>query len=432
MTTGDMRCAGGMACACAIGLAFGAIGAQFNIIDYGASVGDRLQTKSIQAAIDACHAAGGGEVVVPDGVFRTGGIELKSGVTLRLLDGAILEGSRDPEDYRYPGEPKRWMRSLVRADGARDISIVGGRYSAIDGRNCYDAQGEEGYRGPHAVRFTGCTNVILSGYTIRDSANWAHAIFQCAEVDVRNVRVYGGHDGLDVHCCFNVRIDGCEFHTGDDCIAGFGNREVNVSNCILDCSCNAVRFGGTDCLFAGCRMTHPAMFGHRLGLSSEEKRLAVTHGEALRRGGRMFSYYCDWRWGKALPRPGNIVFRDCVFDRPSQLFWMDFDEKQRWCCNKPLASIAFERCEVLGVDSVASIRGGAEDPIDFVMRDCLVTSAKGAHDEPVISAFNFKRILLENVKFEGYEEKPCVEKRSGGDVLVRGGTEVEVVFRQDP
>ena len=56
-----------------------AIGSEFNIVDYGARIGDRLQTKSIQAAIDACHAAGGGEVVVPEGVFRTGGIELKSG-----------------------------------------------------------------------------------------------------------------------------------------------------------------------------------------------------------------------------------------------------------------------------------------------------------------------------------------------------------------
>jgi len=418
--------------ALAIAAASSAIGAEFNIVDYGAHIGDRLQTKSIQAAIDACHAAGGGEVVVPEGVFRTGGIELKSGVALHLLDGAILEGSRDPEDYRYPAEPRRWMRSLIRADGARDIAIVGGRHSAIDGRNCYDPEGEEAYRGPHAIRFTGCTNVSLKGYSIRDSANWAHALFQCAKVDVRNVRVYGGHDGLDVHCCSDVRIVESEFHTGDDCIAGFGNCGVTVSNCVLDCSCNAVRFGGTDCLFVGCRMTHPATFGHRWGLSAEEKRLAVTHGEAVRHGGQMFSYYCDRRWGDDLPRPGNIVFRDCVFDRPSRLFVMSFDGRNQWCCNKPLASIAFERCEVLGVGCVASIYGGAEDPIDFVMRDCRVTPAKGKEGAPPISAYNFKRILLDGVRFEGYRGRPCVVKRSEGEVLARGGTEVDMAFRPDP
>ena len=40
-----------------------AAGATFNVVDFGARVTDCLVTTNIQAAIDACHRAGGGEVV---------------------------------------------------------------------------------------------------------------------------------------------------------------------------------------------------------------------------------------------------------------------------------------------------------------------------------------------------------------------------------
>ena len=71
----------------------------WNIRDYGACFSDRLQTEKIQKAIDDCFLAGGGRVVVPCGVYMTGGIRLRSRVELYLESGAILRGSRDPEDY---------------------------------------------------------------------------------------------------------------------------------------------------------------------------------------------------------------------------------------------------------------------------------------------------------------------------------------------
>jgi len=45
----------------------------YNIKDYRAVCSDRLQTEAIQAALDACFLAGGGRVVVPAGVYLTGG-----------------------------------------------------------------------------------------------------------------------------------------------------------------------------------------------------------------------------------------------------------------------------------------------------------------------------------------------------------------------
>ena len=407
-----------------------AAAATFNVVDFGARVTDCLVTTNIQAAIDACHLAGGGEVVVPEGVFRTGGLELKSGVTLRLLDGATLEGSANCADYAYAGEARAWYRGLLRADGAHDIAVVGGRYSVIDGRNCFDPNGEECYRGPHAIRFTGCTNVTLKGYSIRDSANWAHALFRCANVKVDMVRVYGGHDGFDAHASSNVVVSACEFHVGDDAIAGFGNDCMIVRDTILDSSCSAARFGGRNCLFERCRTVFPGSFGHRWSLSADDKRRAVNHGETLRHSGSGFTYYCDFRWGE-VPRPENIVFRDCTFDRPAGFFRFRFDGRSQWCCNRPLASITFESCEILGVRTLGSFYGGAEDPLSITLKNCRVTAAPDIPAQPVLSGYNFKKIRFENVSLVGFPD-PYIEKRSEGEVEIAGGTPVRVTFREDP
>src|ERR1700722_12549456 len=56
---------------------------KFLITDYGA-VGNGTAdcTKAFRDAIDECHRAGGGQVLVPAGIFLTGPIHLKSNVDL--------------------------------------------------------------------------------------------------------------------------------------------------------------------------------------------------------------------------------------------------------------------------------------------------------------------------------------------------------------
>ena len=71
----------------------------YNVIDYSAVAGGGVCTAQIQRAIDDCFLSGGGEVAIPEGVFLVGGLRLRSGVTLHLLENAILLGSTDPEDY---------------------------------------------------------------------------------------------------------------------------------------------------------------------------------------------------------------------------------------------------------------------------------------------------------------------------------------------
>ena len=177
--------------------------------------------KKIQAALDACFLAGGGRVVIPCGVFVTGGIRLRSNTELYLERGAILKGSRDPEAYFAYREDKiepvtleeagtdpkhgrssiatsAWSNGLIRAMDAENIAVVGEKGSYFDGCNCFDPEGEQNYRGPHGMSIWRCRNIRLEGYTFINSGNGCHAIFKSKNITVRNIEVYGGHDGVDV------------------------------------------------------------------------------------------------------------------------------------------------------------------------------------------------------------------------------------------
>ena len=57
--------------------------------------GATKDTAAIQRAVDACSAAGGGEVRFAGGKFLTGMFFLKDGVTLRIDADATILGSPD-------------------------------------------------------------------------------------------------------------------------------------------------------------------------------------------------------------------------------------------------------------------------------------------------------------------------------------------------
>ena len=74
--------------------------ALFNVRDYGA-VGDNKtkDTAAFQKALDACAAAGGGEVTVPAGNYLIGSVEMHSNTTLQLDKDVFVIESPDVEDY---------------------------------------------------------------------------------------------------------------------------------------------------------------------------------------------------------------------------------------------------------------------------------------------------------------------------------------------
>ena len=401
------------------------------ITDFGARPDGSLSTAAIQAAIDACYLAGGGEVVIPEGDFLTGGIRLRSRVTLRLLDGACLLGVRDPEEYfgyledtvepiteealtstaptaveGYTGRSiqpfSRWNNAIIRAIGAHDIAIVGEGSATIDGQTCFDPEGEEGYRGPHAINLWYCERVTLSGYTVTDSANWAHAIQNSRDITARGLTVLGGHDGFDVRTCDNVLVENCEFRTGDDCIAGFDNRNVTVRNCYFNCACTMLRFGGTDVLVENCRGVAPAEYGFRYALSLEEKMAGAATTPACRHNCHgIFLYYCDNR-AAVRETPGNILIRNSHFSGMDNILSHPFGHM--WCCNRALHDVTFENCVIEGLSLPSDIVSPEEEPLFVTLRDCTVSPMVGHEDMALISAKGAGEILLDGVKLRGFTD----------------------------
>ena len=406
-----------------------------SITDFGAVSDGSLQTEAIQRAIDSCFLQGGGEVAVPQGMFLTGGLRLRSHVTLRLLAGAVLLGSRDPEDYtgyirdtvepleEYPHEGikrsvypfSRWNNAIIRALDAEDIAIIGEEGSLIDGRNCFDAQGEEGYRGPHPICFHHCRNIRLEGYTVTRGGNWGHNICRSQDITIRRVTVFAGHDGIDLRSCDNILIEDCVLQTGDDAIAGFDNNDAVIRRCRLDSSCSSLRFGGNHILVEDCTAVSPAPHGFRGMLSDEKKRSGEEADETCRhRAHQFFLYYCDHR---ADPRrtPGDILIRNCRIVKPSRLFAMNYDGQHVWCCNRPLTSIRFENCSVEEVAEPLYIYGDAEEPLRMELENVTVTPEPGAERVAVAEIRNWSELYMKNVKLQNYAV-PAIVTHSKGTI----------------
>ncbi|MBR4444207.1 MAG: hypothetical protein IKS52_13170, partial [Clostridia bacterium] len=291
--------------------------------------------------------------------------------------------------------------------------------------NCYDPQGENSFRGPHPISFWYCRGVELRRYAIKNSANWAHAIFNCEDIHVSHVSVYGGHDGFDVRACDRVVVEDCAFYTGDDCIAGFDNYDVTVRRCLFNTACFPIRFGATKMLVEDCRAVGPAMYGGRCSMDEErKKRSLITDSAARHTMGWGFMYYCDFR--EEIRRdPGDITIRNCVFENLLGLFALAFDIEQRWAINRSLGSIRFENCRAAGVRKPIFICGDQYEPLTFEMENVYISPAEGAEAMPVLLAENYDRISFRNVVCEGYTN-PKIFTRTPGEVSIEGGTPLPV------
>ncbi|MCQ2431762.1 MAG: right-handed parallel beta-helix repeat-containing protein [Clostridia bacterium] len=255
------------------------------ITDYGAAPDiEALQTETIQKVFDLCRDHGG-TVVVPRGRFRISGLRMWSDTTLYLQTGAELVGSDICEDYPvfdvpenvelrtdmelitqyYENRPwKEYRRAMISVYGGKNIAVIGEPGSVIDGDDCADPHGEEGYRGPHGLFLTNIEGMTLRGYTIRNCGNFMHQVDNCKHITVKNVTCEGGSDGIHLHHCVDTLIEDCVFHTGDDCVAGINMENLTVRNCGLKTCCDAFRAGGSHILVENCHIWGPGIFPHRM------------------------------------------------------------------------------------------------------------------------------------------------------------------------
>jgi unsaturated rhamnogalacturonyl hydrolase len=246
----------------------------FPIADFGAKPGADASA-AIRAAIAACHAAGGGRVVVPAGEWLTGAIRLLSNVNLHVGKGATLKFSSDPALYpivftRWEGIECMNYSPFIYAFEQENIAITG--TGTLDGQAGWDnwwawnkkekgraalqktardrlvqmgeagvpvagrVFGDGGYLRPNFVQPYRCKNILIEGVTIVRSPMWELHPVLSQNITVRGVQIHShgpNNDGCDPESSRDILIEGCVFDTGDDCIAiksGRNNdgRRVNV------------------------------------------------------------------------------------------------------------------------------------------------------------------------------------------------------------
>ena len=222
--------------------------AHYNVRDFGA-IGDgtNKDTVAFQKALDTCAVSGGGDVVVPSGNYLIGSIQIGNRTILRLMTNSVLLGSSNTNDYpmmdvRWEGRWESGRRSLIYSANVDHTGIIGpGR---IEGNP--EVAKSQKPRGALVLEPINCNDVRWEGFTVTQGGNWAtHPTF-CNDVEIKNVKISGLRDGIDIDSCKDVRIEGCDIDCGDDCISLKSGRGLNgarigrptenvlISHCVMN------------------------------------------------------------------------------------------------------------------------------------------------------------------------------------------------------
>lgn len=263
------------------------------ITDYGA-IGDSTTdcTESFKKAIDECNKQGGGRVVVPEGIFLTGAIHLKSNINLYISKNARILFAKSPDAFlpvvltRFEGVECMNYSPLIYAYEVENIAVTG--RGTLDGnadnetwwpwkgkeefgwkegqpkqkadRDELFSQAENGigvservygegrYLRPSFIQPYKCKNILIDSVTIIRSPMWEIHPVLSENITVQNVKIstHGpNNDGCNPESSKNVLIKNCFFDTGDDCIAiksgrNADGRRINipseniiVQNCVM-------------------------------------------------------------------------------------------------------------------------------------------------------------------------------------------------------
>lgn len=237
-----------------------------SVEDFGA-VGDNStdNTLAFRAALQA--VSGGGEVLVPAGVFQTAPFNLTSNIVLRV-DGTI-RGVENRSAYPLIGVLPSYghdldtggaarRQPLVFSVGASNLSISGS--GTIDGAGYYwygefkNRSIDPGVGRPHLIELQNCTGVEVTGITLLNSAFWTFHPVYCQDVHIHDMTIQApwcqnyacaNTDGIDVDSCSNVLIERNYINCGDDHVTvisgagaagrafGMPSRNVTVRDNIL-------------------------------------------------------------------------------------------------------------------------------------------------------------------------------------------------------
>ncbi|WP_395945015.1 glycoside hydrolase family 28 protein [Brevundimonas sp.] len=279
----------------------------FDAADYGA-VGDgaAINTRPIQAAIDAAAAQGGGTVVLKPGLYLSGSLFVKSGVTLMIGRGATLRGVQDVAAYpmvrtRVAGIEMDWPAGLLNIYQQTDARITGEGLVDGDGKVFWDSYwamrrdydprdlrwaADYDCRRPRLIHVYDSQQVEVSGLNLARSGFWTVHICYSRDVKVADLIIrnnLGGRgpstDGIDIDSSERVLVERCDLSVNDDAICIKAGRdwdglrvarpcrEVKIRDCIVRDALAGMTFGSEtsggfeDIEVSGLRIEYPVPLG---------------------------------------------------------------------------------------------------------------------------------------------------------------------------
>jgi len=371
---------------------------EFPVTSHGATPDDAApDTAAIQAAIDACSAAGGGTVRVPKGRFLVGGLRLKDKVHLRFEAGAVLEGSANPADY---GSGTAWNDAILHGENLNGVCIEGP--GVVNGVDCRNPKGEEGFRGPHAIFLTNCRDVVIEGITITRAANYAMLLRDCTGARIEKVVVRGGHDGVHAQACQRFAIRDCDFRTGDDSIAGCDNQDFEITGCKINSSCNGFRFGCFNLLVKKCHLWGPGEFQHRI--SNRTNMLAA------------FVHFAPKDRNPKLPSD-HWVIEDVSIENADVVYGYDF-ERGLWQTGQPAKRIRFHNVKATGIEMPLRVLGDGARSFVLTMEDVTIAMREGSSDQELLKLTRFGSLTLKNVTLQNNGKQPVLRAKEGNRVTL--------------
>lgn len=227
----------------------------YDVKEYGAKGdGTTPDNESINKAIDAASAAGGGTVYFPAGTYLSFSIHLKNNISLYLDQGAtilaadpsVTKGGYDPAE---PNESDKfqdfghshWQNSLIWGIGLENISILGP--GMINGKGLTREAVKTPGVANKAISLKLCRNVILRDFSILMGGHFAILATAVDNLTVNNLKIDTNRDGIDIDCCKNVRVSDCTVNSPwDDAIClkssyGLGyarpTENVTITNCMV-------------------------------------------------------------------------------------------------------------------------------------------------------------------------------------------------------
>jgi hypothetical protein len=363
-----------------------------------------LMTEAINAAVDQCSANGGGIVRFSQGTYLSGTIELKSNVTLLFDKGTVLQGSDKYSDYRND--------AFIFGKELSNISIQG--EGVIDGVDCYNPKGEEGFRGPHCIRLINCRKIQIKGITIKNSANWAINCRYCSGAVVENVSIRAGHDGLHTRFCDNFTVKGCDFRTGDDAFAGNDNRDFVITDCKINTSCNGFRMGCMNFTVKRCHLWGPGESVHKIQ-KRNNMLAAFVHFSPKDENPKLQS--------------GNWLIEDVMVDNVDHFYVYNFKDGL-WQTGQPATSVQFKNIKATKLLGAFNIIGDHDFKFKLKLENSSFTFRDGADYQgdrfegakllspALFNASSFDKLLLRNVTFNKKGDAPILNCTSENSLIL--------------